>query len=424
MPYKVEASSDGKRWTGQFKLFQTTLVFAGFGDGLFRLLVPLLALNLTRSPELIGFISMSVWLPWLLFSLLAGVVVDRFNPMVVLRLSHVVRLALVLFLLAAALSSGLSVGILVVSGLLIATAEVFISLASQTMVPRLVGREGLKFANGRVQSIQMGSVQLLGPAAAGFVVALGAVGAFANVTALYTASFVFLLFMASPGNFALPEGDPSRTKEGVITSFKAGFGHFSKRADLVRISAHGMTANFVFTALTTILPLWVVAPGPLGLSTEAFGFIMTSSAVGGMLVGWFAHRVITFVSERSVFFFALPALAVCVALLAAGHVVFVVIGLVGYGMVVMIWNVASISYRQRTVPADMFSRVNSVHRWLTWGIMPFGPLFGGYLGEAAGIRWVFLALTALLVVVFIAFPLKSRHLDADGGDRTVPSAAV
>lgn len=45
-------------------------------------------------------------------------------------------------------------------------------------------------------------------------------------------------------------------------------------------------------------------------------------------------------------------------------------------------------------------------------------------GRAAGIRWVFLALAALLVLVFIAFPLKSRHLDADGEDRSVSSAAA
>lgn len=391
----------------QFGIFQGTLALAGFGDGLFRLLVPLLALTLTRSPELIGLISMSVWLPWMLFSLPAGVLVDRYNPMVILRLSHAVRVALVLFLLMVALTSDLSIGMLVVAGILIATAEVLISLASQTLVPRLVDVGELKLANGRVQSIQMGSVQLLGPAAAGFVVTLGATGAFANVAALYLLSFALLLCMASAKEFALTEAAGTSAKEGVFTAFLVGFRYFSRRSDIVRISVHGMAANFSFAALTALLPLWVVTPGPLGLSTEAYGFIMTSSAVGGLLVGWFAHRIIQLSSERAVFFFALPSLAVCVSLLAISHAAAVVVGLVSYGMMVMLWNVATISYRQRTVPAEMFSRVNSVHRWLTWGVMPLGPLCAGYLGGVVGVQWIFPALAVLLIAVFAIFPVRT-----------------
>jgi MFS family permease len=50
------------------------------------------------------------------------------------------------------------------------------------------------------------------------------------------------------------------------------------------------------------------------------------------------------------------------------------------------WNVVTISLRQRTVPSALLGRVNSVYRMLGWGLMPIGALAGGFVAHAAGLR--------------------------------------
>jgi hypothetical protein len=49
----------------------------------------------------------------------------------------------------------------------------------------------------------------------------------------------------------------------------------------------------------------------------------------------------------------------------------------------MVWNVVTVSLRQRMIPQDLFGRVNSVYRFLSWGVIPLGTLLGGVLVNAA-----------------------------------------
>ena len=56
------------------------------------------------------------------------------------------------------------------------------------------------------------------------------------------------------------------------------------------------------------------------------------------------------------------------------------------GFSVTMWNVVTVSLRQRIVPGHLLGRVNSVYRMLGWGLMPAGALAGGFVAHAAGLR--------------------------------------
>jgi hypothetical protein len=60
--------------------------------------------------------------------------------------------------------------------------------------------------------------------------------------------------------------------------------------------------------------------------------------------------------------------------------------LAGQGFGVAMWNVVTVSLRQRIVPSRLLGRVNSVYRMLGWGLMPLGALAGGFVAHAAGLR--------------------------------------
>ena len=57
------------------------------------------------------------------------------------------------------------------------------------------------------------------------------------------------------------------------------------------------------------------------------------------------------------------------------------------GFAITVWNVVTVSYRQRLIPDDLLGRVNSVYRFFAWGMMPIGALAGGLLVELAEPDW-------------------------------------
>jgi MFS family permease len=60
--------------------------------------------------------------------------------------------------------------------------------------------------------------------------------------------------------------------------------------------------------------------------------------------------------------------------------------LAAQGFSVTMWNVVTVSLRQRIIPGHLLGRVNSVYRMLGWGLMPLGALAGGFTAHAAGLR--------------------------------------
>ena len=72
------------------------------------------------------------------------------------------------------------------------------------------------------------------------------------------------------------------------------------------------------------------------------------------------------------------------------------------GFTTTLWNVVTVSMRQREVPAELFGRVNSVYRMLGWGTRPLGALAGGIIAEAAGLRAPFIVGGILRGAIFLA----------------------
>jgi MFS family permease len=77
---------------------------------------------------------------------------------------------------------------------------------------------------------------------------------------------------------------------------------------------------------------------------------------------------------------------------------------VGTGTTIVMWNVITVSLRQRIIPDELLGRVNSGYRLLGWGSMPIGAALGGTLAELFGLRAVFV-ITGLGVALLLV-PLR------------------
>lgn len=84
------------------------------------------------------------------------------------------------------------------------------------------------------------------------------------------------------------------------------------------------------------------------------------------------------------------------------------------GLGVALWNVATVSLRQRLVPERLLGRVVSTHRLISWGSLALGALAGGVLAQSLGLVplfWIAGALTLFGPVALIPVPARAAQLD-------------
>ncbi|MFH8440180.1 MFS transporter [Streptomyces sp. NPDC018026] len=406
----------GKERLGSpFRLFQSAVVSSDLADGIYKIAVPLLALGISRSAVAVGAVGLAVRLPWLIATLPAGVLADRYPPRSVMRWASAVRLPLVAVMCALAATGRLPLWALVVTAFLIGCAGIFVDVAAQSQLPRLVPVGQLSKANASLQSTQMFLAQLIGPALGGYVVALGSGGGLAAVVALYVVTVWALGLLPAAvqqaaASHARPAPEPARaggrrsSLGSLVAELGEGLRYFRGRGDLARLATAAAVNNLSYSMCLTMLPLWAVRPGRLGLSETGYGLLLTCLAVGSILAGPVTGRILKAVGDGPVMRFGAPLLGVCFLALAVPAVPVVALGLFVYGLVSMVWNVAVVSYRQATIPLPLFGRVNAAYRWLTWGVIPFGSLFGGTLAATAGTAWVFLTAGALPLVAAALLP--------------------
>ncbi|MDQ3449293.1 MAG: hypothetical protein M3432_09000 [Chloroflexota bacterium] len=92
----------------------------------------------------------------------------------------------------------------------------------------------------------------------------------------------------------------------------------------------------------------------------------------------------------------------------------------------MLWNVVTVSLRQRIIPDRLLGRVNSGYRLLAWGTQPLGALLGGVIGQLLGLQAVFILAGAVTLLLLVArATIKDEAIDAAEaqGDREASATA-
>ncbi len=115
-----------------------------------------------------------------------------------------------------------------------------------------------------------------------------------------------------------------------------------------------------------------------------FGLVITGMATGGVLGSLVADRISRRLSPGTSLLAAIAGsgLAFLAEGLATSPLTFWTAGVLG-GLTVVLWNVITVSLRQRLIPDRLLGRVNSVYRFFGWGTISLGTALGGLLVSAA-----------------------------------------
>jgi MFS family permease len=295
------------------------------------------------------------------------------------------------------------VGLLYIAAVGTGMAEVFYDTAAQALLPSLVGRGRLDRANGRLYAVELGAQEFVGPPLAGALVAIAVALSFGTSAALWVVAIIFLL--AVRGTFR-PPGEPGGAS--IRSDIRQGLAFVLGRPTLRTMAVMVGMTNLATSAVFPVLVLFAVGPdSAMGLTEPQFGLLFAVLAAGGVIGSFLAEwaqrrigrsRVLTISILGTVGYVAVPAVTNQVAVIAAAMFV--------GGLTIMLWNVTTVSFRQRVTPDHLLGRMNSAYRLVAWGTRPLGAALGGFLGEWIGLRGVF----AIMGLVTVATLLPNRSL--------------
>jgi MFS family permease len=381
----------------------TAATASNVGDGIVLAAIPLLAASLTREPIGVAATTIAVRLPWLVFGLFAGVIVDRTDRLRLMRLTDLGRAAVFAALAVVIATGDMTLAILYVAVFGVGVLETLFDTAAMSMTPALVERDQLERANARINGAYIAANEFIGPLLGAALFAVAAAAPFGVNAATFAVSVAILLTVA--GRYRPQRVGPT----SVIGDIRVGFA-FVWREPLIRAFAIGAGAiNLGFTAAAAVLVLH--AQDNLGLDDVGFGMLLASAAVGGVIGAQLAPRTIARFGRRSSVLGAVVALSGGVAVMGATS------GLVGaaggfavFGFAGEIWNVVSVTYRQSVTPDDLLGRVMAGFRVIAYGAFPIGAALGGVIATVTGLRATFFFGAALIAALFPYLALiTSRH---------------
>jgi MFS family permease len=369
---------------------------SNLGDGLIKAALPLLAVRFTRSPALVAAVTLLNTLPSLLVSLPAGAMIDRLDRRRVMVAVNLVRAAVLAgFAISAALGAA-TLFMLYAVALLLGCCETVSDLASTSLVPAVVAPDRLEWANTRLMGAESLLNEFVGPPLAGALVGLGTALPASATSAAYLAAGLALLLVT--GVFRIARTRRTTIRADIVEGLRYVWRQHVQRTLSLLVAV--MAASW--SAWTAVLVLYVVRPGPVGLSSFGYGVLLSLLAVGGLAGTVAAVPVRRRVGRQGVIALDVFATMTMLATPAATSNLWAIgaatlVGGIGSGM----WNVMVVSLRQSITPAHLLGRTSSVGRLLGWGTMPLGAGLAGVIAQATDVRVVFAVGAAATAVLFL-----------------------
>ena len=361
------------------RLWSASLV-SNLSDGVLLAAAPLLAITLTDNTILISLLGAMVMLPWLLFAIPIGTLVDRLDRRHILAGTNLLRSAVVGSLAFAIAADVVTIGLLIAAAFIIGTCEVAADTTSQSLIPQIVDKEQFEKANSRLQISETVVQGFIGAPFSGFLYALAIYIPFFFNSLGYVISAILALSMPIHFLQDIRNQKPAAEKNKFVEDMKFGISYLYNHKLLRRIVLTTSMIGVCYSMSTATIVLFMVKE--LDLPEPFFGLVLTVQGVGalaGALVAPYAStkfgrgKVMTF----GIFFSSF-------LLLVQGfspNIYFFVLLSAFSAFTISQWNILLMSTYQSIIPNEIYGRIHGTRRTLVWGMMPIGSLLGGVLAS-------------------------------------------
>ncbi|MFD8499382.1 MFS transporter [Amycolatopsis sp. NPDC059657] len=384
---------------------------SNLGDGIGKVAFPLLAATLTRDPVLIAGLSATQFLPWLLFALVAGALVDRIDRRKAMIYANLARAVVVGAMAVLVYTGGVTIAVVYVAALLIGTAETIADSAANVLIPAVVDHDRLESANSKLQACEIVGQTFLGGPIGSATFALFAVFPFLLNSAGFALSAGLLIALA--GSYRAKNPTPSAEPTRLRADLAEGIGWLVRHRLMLRLVVIAGLVSLTSELAQAQLVLYALEDAQLSEAT--FGFFALIGGVGGLIGAAVAPKLIKRTSRGSV----LSSGIVCCGLGIGGMglitqpvVSATLFGLFAAAIVAV--NVVLGTVRHSLVPSEFLGRVLGVWRTVAWGAVPVGALLGGLLTRALGTSSATFLVSGVLLIgigAFSATALRTFSLD-------------
>ena len=368
-----------------------------FGDRMVAVALAFAVLETGGSTSAVGLVLASATVPLVICLLIGGVVADRVSRRVVMVAADLTRV-LSQGVMAALLIGGVAeLWMLALLAGITGAATGFFNPASVALVPAIVAPDRLQEANG-LRATARSAGEILGPVAAGVIVAAGGAGwAIAADAATFAVSAAFLARLRDPGPVA-------REHASFLADLKGGWSAFTARRWVWAAVSTIAVSNMLWGAWSALGP--IVAHRDLG-GAGAWGAVLASMGVGALAGSLLATRARP---RRPLVLFALAGgvMTTPLASLAAGlPVVPVAVAAALAGGAMMLGNSVWETTMQRHIPQESLSRVSAYDWFGSIALYPVGLAIWGPLAAGIGIGttlWIAFALMLATETALLALP--------------------
>lgn len=410
----------GARRLGRdFWLYFSGQSVSQLGSSFTTFALPLLVFKLAHSATSLAITTAATFLPYLLFGLVLGAVVDRVDRRRMMLRTDMARALVVAVLPVLSLLGVLEVWQIYVVTFVQSTLGILFGCGEFAAIPALVGEDELVTANARIMATNnVGPV--LGPTVAGALVALVPV---AQLLFFDAGSFVVSACCLAAIQRSFNEGMAPVSRVGsligsLLADVREGLGYVWRHPALRSISIMMALINFVYSTASAQLVLF--AKRALHASNSEVGFLFACGAAGIVVVSLLAGPI------RRRLSFAVTALG---ALVVSGLALTAMALVHSYPAALVLWgassgfglllNINTGALRQAIVPPQLFGRVVSVAQVLAWSAIPLGSIAGAAAINASSVTTVYALIGVLSAAIALAFALSP----VGKGDRYLVEAA-
>jgi len=355
-------------------------IISNLSDGILIAAAPLLAITLTDSTVLISAIGAMAMLPWLLFAIPIGVMVDRVDRRFILAGANATRSAVVGLLALLIATHHVTIYWLLVASFIIGVCEVAADTTSQSLIPQILEEKNFEKGNSRLQISETVIQGFVGAPISGFIYAIAiALPFFINSLGLAVAA---LLALSIPIKYLqdVRKDDVEKEKKKFVADMKFGIRYLYNEKVLRRLVVTTASIGVCYSMGTATMVLFIIKE--LELPKQLFGVILTIQSLGAISGAFMAPRLSKKFGRSTVMTFGITSSSAVLLINGFAPNIYFYVALATFGaFAVSQWNILLMATYQTVIPTELYGRIHGTRRTLVWGMMPLGSLLGGVLAH-------------------------------------------
>ena len=355
-------------------------IVSNLADGVLIAAAPLLAITLTDSTVLISIIGAMVMLPWLLFAIPIGALVDRVDRRLILAGSNAIRSAVIGGLALSVATGHVTIYWLIASAFVIGVCEVATDTTAQSLIPQILDEEYYEKGNSRLQISETVIQGFIGAPLSGFLYALAMWLPFMINSIGYAVATLLALSIPIQYLQDVRTENAKENKPHFIEDIKFGIRYLYNQKTLRRLVITTATIGVCYSMGNATMVLFIIKE--LELAPQYFGVILTIQGVGALLGAIVAPKASKRFGRSIMMTLGIFVSSLVLLLLgfAPNIYIFVALATLG-GFAISQWNILLMATYQTIIPNELFGRIHGTRRTLVWGMMPIGSLLGGVLAH-------------------------------------------